>query len=129
MKHIEREGLNEIIAMAIEHLKNDANCYGCDLHNEIYNADYFIIGRYDAEQWLIANYGIFAAIDRIKEYEEFNFGEINTDLGESEYVVNRLVYIIGEEVLSKSETLRDNWYNRLSSEDCEQIIKELEELL
>jgi hypothetical protein len=126
MKNISKEGLAEVKNMAIKHLKNTPDCYGCDLHNEIYNTDYFIIGRYQAEQWLIANYGIFAAIDTIKTYENDNFGEVNTDLSESEKVVNMLVYIIGEEVLNESETLQNSWDLHLNDEICEAIIKELE---
>lgn len=128
MKNIKREGLNEIIEMAIERLNDQPTCYGCDFHNEVYNTDYFIIGRYQAEQWLTKNYGIFNAIDKIKEYEESNFGEVNTDLSEAEHVCNMLVYIIGEEVLSESETLRNNWDNKLSDEDCQEIIREIENL-
>jgi hypothetical protein len=68
-----------------------------DLHNEIFNTDYYIIGTYEAKKWL----GDFAfeAIDKIKEYEEDNFGEVNTDLSDPEKVVNMYVYIIGEELI------------------------------
>ena len=72
-----------------------------DIHNEVFNTDYFIIGYYNAEKWLNENYGIFAAIDRIKEYEEDNFGEVFTDLSSSENVVNMLVYILGEEIIEE----------------------------
>ena len=72
-----------------------------DIHNEVFNTDYFIIGYYNAEKWLNDNYGIFAAIDRIKEYEEDNFGEVFTDLSSSENVVNMLVYILGEEIIEE----------------------------
>jgi len=126
---IKKEGRNEIINMAIEYLKNDPSCYACDLHNEIYNTDYFIIGCYQAEQWLLKNYGIFDAIGDIQEYEKDNFGEVNTDLGESEKVLNMLVYIIGEEVLSESEHLRKVWDNHLTQKDCKKIIKELTNLI
>ena len=75
----------DILCYAINNLENtNEGLYGCDLHNELFNTDYFIIGRYEAEQWLIKNVGIFSAIDTIKEYEEFNFGDVKTDLTESE---------------------------------------------
>ena len=130
MNNLSNEAYNELVQHAIDHLTdNQPNCYGCDLHNEIFNSDYYIIGRYKAEQWLVKHIGIFNAIDEIKEYEEGNFGEVNTDLSEAEKVVNMLVYIIGEEILNESETLRDNWNSRLYDEDIEAIINELSELL
>ena len=68
-----------------------------ELHNEIFNTDYYIIGTYEAKQWLSDK--VFDVIDYIKEYEEANFGEVTTDLSEPEKVVNMYVYIIGEEIL------------------------------
>jgi hypothetical protein len=121
----------DVINQAIGYLKENRNyCtqYGCDLHNEIYNMDYFIIGRYQAEQWLIKNVGIFQAIDDIKEYEESNFGEVNTDLSEAEHVCNMWVYIEGEKVLNESKALSDNWDSHLNPEIIDSIIEELENL-
>jgi len=69
-----------------------------DLHNNIFNSDYYIIGRYEAKKWLGDE--VFNIIETIKEYEDFNFGEVNTDFSEPEKVVNMYVYIIGEEVIN-----------------------------
>jgi hypothetical protein len=68
-----------------------------DLHHEIFNTDYYIIGRYQASQWLGSD--VFSAINEIKEYEQNNFGEVMTDFSEPEKVANMLAYIFGEEVL------------------------------
>jgi hypothetical protein len=68
-----------------------------ELHNEIFNTDYYIIGTYEAKQWLSDK--VFDVIDYIKEYEEDNFGEVTTDLGNPEAVVNMYAYILGEEIL------------------------------
>ena len=38
-----------------------------------------------------------------KEYEEDNFGEVNTDLSSEESVVNMYTYIVGEHLLNKME--------------------------
>ena len=128
--NLSKEGFEEIKEQAIDYLKNNPDCYGCDLHHYIFNEDYFIIGCYQAEEWLKNNYGIFSAIEKIKEYEQDNFGEMTTDLSSSENVVNMLVYILGEELLSESETLNSNkcWDNHLTEEDCKNIIEELEEV-
>ena len=69
-----------------------------DLHHEIFNTDYYIIGTYKAKQWLGAD--AFDAIAMIKDYELDNFGEVYTDLSNPERVVNMAVYIIGEEIVS-----------------------------
>ena len=67
-----------------------------ELHNEIFNTDYYIIGTYKAKQWLSDK--VFDVIEFIKEYEQDNFGEWYTDLSNPEKVVNMYVYIIGEEI-------------------------------
>ena len=69
-----------------------------ELHHEIFNTDYYIIGTYKAKQWLGAD--AFDAIAMIKDYEMDNFGEVYTDLSNPERVVNMVVYIIGEEIVA-----------------------------
>tara|TARA_E500000081_G_scaffold141207_1_gene158940 strand:+ start:504 stop:842 length:339 start_codon:yes stop_codon:yes gene_type:complete len=69
-----------------------------DLHHHAFNTDYFIIGTYKAKQWL--GDMAFDVINFIKEYEQDNFGEVNTDLSDPEKVVNMYIYIIGEEIVS-----------------------------
>jgi len=69
-----------------------------DLHYHAFNTDYYIIGTYKAKQWL--GDMAFDVINFIKEYEQFNFGEVYTDLSDPEKVVNMYVYIVGEEIVS-----------------------------
>ena len=69
-----------------------------DLHHHCFNSDYYIIGTYEAKKWLGDE--VFNIIDTIKEYENDNFGEVNTDFSDPEKVVNMYVYIIGEEIVS-----------------------------
>lgn len=115
----------ELTKKIIECLDDGYDGYVCDLHNEVFNTDYFIVGYYQAEEWLKANYGIFAAIEKIKEYEQDNFGEVNTDLSSSESVVNMLVYILGEELLWDVQTIQDNWNDRVTPELAAAIKAEL----
>ena len=68
-----------------------------ELHNEIFNTDYYIIGTFEATEWL--DNQVFQVIDYIKQYEEDNFGEVTTDLSNPEKLVNMYVYILGEEIL------------------------------
>lgn len=121
----------ELTNYAIDKLKDSISIdrnYGCDLHHEIFNTDYYIIGHYEAEKWLIEHTGIFAAIEEIKNYEKVNFGEVNTDFSSSENVCNMIVYIYGEQILSESNHLRDEcWNEKLSQKDINKIIKELKD--
>lgn len=120
---------DEVRQHAIEKLGDlkGSSIHGCDLHNEIYNTDYYIIGTYKAKQWLGDH--VFDVIDTIKEYEQENFGDVNTDFSDPEKVVNMYVYIVGEEVLNDSIALREAWDRRLTDEDLEAIKKELSEAL
>ncbi len=107
-----------------------ADIYASDLHNEIFNTDYYICGRYQAAQWLSAlDGGVFAAIGEIKEYEESHFGKLTTDISDAEKVVNMYVYIKGGDILSQSETLQSKLDDKLTVEEYTAIINELKALL
>ena len=88
-----KESFNDFIADNSDHLED----IGEDLHHEVFNMDYYIIGRYKAVQWLGDQ--VFNIIDIIAEYEKDNFGEVTTDFKEPEKVVNMYVYIIGEYIV------------------------------
>ena len=87
------------------------------------NEDYFIIGYYEAEKWLKKD-SIFNAIDKIKEYEQFNFGQVTTDLSSSESVANMLAYILGEEILFENDTynLFTRFHNEYLTEDKRDLL-------
>jgi hypothetical protein len=70
-----------------------------DLHHYAFNEDYYIIGTYQAKQWL-GNMA-FEVINFIKEWEQVNFGEVLTDFSDPEKVVNMYTYIIGSEIVSE----------------------------
>lgn len=120
----------EAIEAIIEALEDGYSGYYCDLHNEVFNTDYYIIGTYEAKEAL-REYDVFDAIEKVQEYERFNFGEIMTDLSDPEKLVNMLYYIIGDEVISDMNDIQefeDNW-NNLSDDDTNAIIiKALKEM-
>jgi len=82
----------------LEYLKENETDYIDDLHHMAFNEDYYIIGRYQAKKWLGDE--VFEIINIIKDYEQDNFGEVNTDLSEPEKVVNMYAYIVGEYVVN-----------------------------
>ena len=93
-----KEYFNDYINENKEYLEEDSpNYWKDDLHHNAFNNDYYIIGTYQAKQWL--GDMAFNVIEFIKEYEQFNFGEVYTDLSDPEKVVNMYAYIIGEEIV------------------------------
>jgi len=120
----------EIVNHAIDRI-NDMIGYGeteaSELHFHLFNEDYFIIGYGPAEEFLNNGPGIFNAIEEIKEYEQFNFGQVSTDLSSSENVANMYAYIHGEELLYEIDTLQNKHDRFLDDDDLKAIIEELEE--
>ena len=123
----------EIIEHAIDLLKSNKEDYegtfGCDLHHELFNVDYFIIGYYESEKFLNRWGGTWKAIHRVKSYEQKMLGEVGTDLSDCEKVANMIAYIEGEVVLMECKTMEKCWDRRINIEDIEDLIDDLEELL
>lgn len=122
-----REEAREAI---IEALKDGYSGYYCDLHNEVFNTDYYIVGTERAKEAL-TEYGVWDAIEKVQEYEKDNFGEIYTDLSDPEKLINMLYYIIGEEVLFEImdgiEAWDENWNNLADEETNAAILEAIEE--
>ncbi len=122
MENLTNEARKELISKAIETIQENELEGLCieELHQRAFNQDYFIIGYYGAENWLVANYGIFAAIEKIQEYEKDIFGEVITNLGNSENVCNMLTYILGEEIIQdlniQGEKFTKKELNRIEKE-------------
>lgn len=117
----------EVLELALDRMLDMDGNYACDIHHFIYNEDYFVIGTSLAEEKL-GEYGVFKAIKEIQDYETENFGEISTDLSDSEKICNMLAYILGAEILSESDHLTEVWDNVLNENDCKKIKKELKKL-
>lgn len=91
----------EAIEAVIEELENGfTDCY-CDLHNTVFNTAYYIIGTNEATEAL-EQYGTFAAIKEVQQFETANFGEVTTVL-ESEEIANMLHYIVGYTAMENAE--------------------------
>ena len=125
----EQEMRKEAKAAIIEALQDGYSGYYCDLHNEVFNTDYYIIGTYKAKEAL-REYDVFEAIEKVQTYEQDNFGEVYTDLSDPEKLVNMLYYIIGEEVLIEMMDGVEAWeenYNNLADEETNaEILKAIE---
>jgi len=102
-KNMRKEAIEDIIDVL-----EDYEGYYCDLHNEVFNTGYYIIGTYEAKQQL-EKLGVFEAIEEVQQYEMDNFGEVYTDLSDPEKLINMLYYIIGEEVISDIDIWNGYW--------------------
>ena len=126
-KHAEMKA--EAIADIIEALENNYSGYYCDLHNEVFNTDYYIVGTYQAKE-VLTEYDVFEAIKTVQDYEKSNFGELYTDISNPEKLVNMLYYIVGDEIISEMqdiEAFSENWNNTATDENNQKIVKALKE--
>lgn len=127
-KHNEMK--QEAIEAIIEALEDGYSGYYCDLHNEVFNTDYYIIGTYRAKEAL-REYDVFDAIELVQTYEKEQFGEIYTDLSDPKKLINMVYYIIGDEVIGEMyeiEAFEDNWNNTADDETNAIIIKAMKEM-
>jgi hypothetical protein len=75
-----------------------------DWHYYCFNEDYYIIGYFEANEWLKRhNIDAFEAIGICQEYEKEIFGEQTKVYDNSETTVNMLAYILGEELLNDED--------------------------
>lgn len=121
----------DAIEAIIDTLESGYSDYYCDLHNEVFNTDYYIIGTWQAKEAL-NEYDVFDAIETVQDYEKSNFGEVYTDVTNPEALVNMLYYIIGEEVISDMYDIaafNNNWNNDADEETNAAIISELTDWL
>ena len=103
--------------------------YYCDLHNEVFNKDYYVTGTAEAKNILGEGENIFNAIGRIYTYERDTFGEVFTDLSDPIKIVNMLFYIIGTEIMYNngefSKILDEHWNEYADEETNAELIKVL----
>ena len=126
-KHEEMK--KQAIADIIEALESGYSGYYCELHNEVFNTDYYIIGTYQAKEAL-KEYDVFEAIELVQDYEQEQFGEIYTELGNPEKLINMVYYIVGDEVIGEMydiEAFNDGWNDQADEETNAVIIKAMKE--
>lgn len=117
------------IADIIEALENGFDGYYCDLHNEVFNTDYYIIGTYQAKE-VLREYDVFEAIELVQTYEKEQFGEVYTELSDPEKLINMVYYIIGDEIIGEMYDIKefnDGWNDQADEETNEIIIKAMKE--
>ena len=117
---------HEGVAQIISEMDGDSIFDLSELHHRLFNEDYFIIGYYNAEQWIRENnLNALDVIEEVKDYEEFNFGTFSTELN-AEAMVNMFAYIQGDALLRSLENMR---FNEANKERMEAILSEINEML
>lgn len=121
---LKQEAINDII----EYLDGYESYY-CDLHNYVFNTDYYTTSENEAIE-ILENYDTFKAIGEIIEYEKFNFGEVYTDVSDPLKVMNMLYYIIGYEIVGNLFDNKFNiWNEEATQENNDMLINELKEMV
>ena len=124
-----------ILEYAIDQLDSQVglDAYIEDLHHHMFNMDYFIIGTYKASKFIGSDLGkiLEVCIDFEKDMGIFDESFYMTIL-EPEKVVNKLAYVIGNEILNNSKIYQllssFNSYKYLTKFHLDLIKKELEAL-
>jgi len=125
--------VNEALEDILGTLENESyDGYLCDLHHEVFNTDYYIIGTYKAEQAL-TQYGVFEAFREIQEYENDHFGKVLTDLSNPEHVANMLYCLKGYEAMDaiqeNNDKFDEEWNSELDEETRQSLINTIKQLL
>ena len=119
------EDMREEARCAIVEALPNYTGYGADFHNEVFNIDYYECYTDRAEKQL-EEMGVFDCIHMVQEYEQDNFGVVNTDLSEPCDVLNMVWYIIGEEELytmfENCELWDDFWNEEFEEETGKQLV-------
>ena len=127
-KHQEMK--QEAIEAIIDTLESGYDGYYCDLHNEVFNTDYYIIGTYEAREAL-TEYDVFEAIDLVQTYEKDQFGETYTDVSDPEKLINMVYYVIGDNIIGDMYEIKefeDRWNERADEETNAIIVKKMKEM-
>ena len=102
--------------------------YGCDLHHELFNGEYYTtwIPQTEADT---DDLGVWGCINLVVNYEKRHFGEVSTEMSAFK-VANMVNYILGDHLLGKSEHLKNEaWDEYLTADDLAIIQKELRDYI
>lgn len=115
----------------IDKLEEGYEGYLCDLHNEVFNTEMYTDDKREAVE-ILDSLGSYSVIEEIVQYEQTNFGEVNTHrLASPCDVLSMFWYIIGEEALSELgediEEFDELWNEELTEEECLMLIAKFRE--
>ena len=116
--------LNDIIKEEIKaDILNYEGVYACDLANEMYNNDYYIIGTYEAKQFLKEYFDeMIAAIEKYQD----NIGEQYPYITDFERLATLVALYEAEKILCQNEIILKKWNEKLEEDDLKAISESLE---
>jgi len=99
-----------------------------DLHHFLFNEDYYIIGYYQAEQFIKENdLNTFDLISYCQEQEKEHFGEIHSTFDNAEKLVNHYAYWRGQELIYNIKAIENFRGEKITKKlviDVEEEIRE-----
>lgn len=106
----------------IDKLEEGYDGYLCDLHNEVFNMEMYTENREEAIK-ILDSLGAYSVIEEIVQYEQMNFGEINTrHLVSPCNTLSMFWYIVGEEALAELgedvPEFDELWNEELTEDEC-----------
>ena len=121
----------EAISRIMEALECEYDGYYCDLHNKVFNEEWYTCYDHKAKEHL-REYDVFEAIELVQEYEDDNFGVCNTNLASPRELISMVWYIIGDEVIGEMNSIAefsDNWNNCADEETNAKILEAMKKML
>ena len=114
----------EIASEMIEYIENYGiqDIYLCDIANELYNTDYYMIGIYQCKEWLKKYFDdMLETIEYWEDETDEPYGNMITDV---EKLVSLVVYTVADNILYEIYYHTDLDSNGICEKSDEQIIYE-----
>ena len=96
------------------------NMYLCDIANELYNSDYYIIGIYQAKEWLKKHFDDM--LETIEYWEDETGEPFKDSITEVEKIATLVAYTVADSVLYEVYYYTDLDSNDICEESDEQKI-------
>ena len=114
----------KVIDRLANSLSDCEGVYGCDLHSRLFNDEPLYVWHGEAIDDL-NELGVFDCIRLVREYEQSNFGEFNTEIEPSK-IANMVCYIVGELIYKSNHLTNHCWNEKLTEKDLEIIEDEFQ---
>lgn len=109
-----------------DNIENYEGQYFSDLHHYLFNEDYYIIGYYQAEQFIKENdLNTFDLITYCQEMEKEQFGEIQTTFDNAEKLVNHYAYWRGQELIYNIQAIENFRGEKITEKLINEVIEEV----
>lgn len=111
------EVIDDIINM-LEDISEDGEWEASELHNAIFNSDYYLDFE-DEAQSALEEYGVFKAIRYVKAFENDTWAEDYTDYSDPIKLANMLHYAMGYNAMFNNEISKE--FSRIIYDNCYSI--------